>query len=50
LVNSSQLLPNRSIEFFTAALAKLVPLPSQTNFTRWQFSPDSLGELELVLR
>jgi hypothetical protein len=36
--------------FLTAALAKLVPLPSQTNLTRWQFSPASVGEEELVLR
>ncbi|MDF3009640.1 MAG: hypothetical protein K0S03_436, partial [Burkholderiales bacterium] len=32
------------------ACAKLVPLPSQTNFTRWQSLPDSVGELELVLK
>ena len=36
--------------FLTAALAKLLPLPSQTNFTRWQFLPDSVGELALVFK
>ena len=33
-----------------AASAKLAPLPSQTNFTRLQSLPDSVGELELVLK
>ena len=36
--------------FLTMASAKLVPLPSHTNLTRWQSLPDSVGELELVLR
>ena len=36
--------------FLTAAWAKFLPLPSHTNLTRWQFLPDSVGELELVFR
>src|SRR5688572_23852527 len=36
--------------FLTMPCAKLVPLPSQTNLTRWQSLPDSVGELELVFR
>src|SRR3982751_6823299 len=32
------------------AWAKFVPLPSQTNLTRWQSLPASVGELELVFR
>ncbi len=32
------------------ACEKLEPLPSQTNLTRWQSLPASVGELELVLR
>ena len=43
-------LPLALIAFLTMACEKLVPLPSQTNLTRWQSLPDSVGELELVLR
>ena len=39
-----------STAFLTMASAKLVPLPSHTNLTRWQSLPDSVGELELVLK
>jgi hypothetical protein len=49
-VSSSQFLPIESTAFFTEALEKLVPLPSQTNLMREQFSPASLGAEELVLR
>jgi hypothetical protein len=50
LVSSTQFLPFTLIAFFTIAWAKLVPLPSHTNFVRWQLTPASVGELELVLR
>ena len=43
-------MPLARIAFLTIACAKLVPLPSHTNLTRWQSLPDSVGELELVLR
>ena len=49
-MSSSQFLPFTRIAFLTMAWLKLVPLPSQTNLTRWQSRPDSVGELELVLK
>ena len=50
MVSSTQFLPLTAIAFLTIASAKFVPLPSQTNLTRWQSLPASVGELELVLR
>ena len=50
MVISIHFVPWTLIAFLTAAWAKLVPFPSHTNLTRWQFLPDSVGELEFVFR